>query len=204
MLVRKRKLKRENTQYIEIHKSNSETVHSFQRQIEKRQRESWRRCQKLLKNVTKTTVCRHTEITIFATQQLYNLQFQFISYNFEKFKISGINSSSFAGWLLEIFAKLQGNSSSSVNFSVTLHHFFEVTRAKLASAHSRRCLCGALQVKSQQHTLALSWVLSSSSRAKGASHFSLLLALKLSFLVFLKWRYQEPTLSSLSLGASFI
>lgn len=72
MLVRKRRFKRENIQDIEIHKSNSKTVHSFQRQIEKR--ESWRRCQKLLK------------ITILATPQLYNLQFQFISCNFKKSK----------------------------------------------------------------------------------------------------------------------
>lgn len=87
-----------------------------------RDTENWR-CQKILKNGKKTTLCIHTAITILATQQLYNLQFQLTVHNFVNFKISGINFSSFGDCLLEIFGKLRGNSSSSVNFSVTLHHF---------------------------------------------------------------------------------
>lgn len=83
MLVRKRKFKRENTQDIEIHKSNSKTVHSFQRQIEKR--ESWRRCQKLLKNVKKTTLSD-------TQKSLYRLPHNSITSSFSSFPVTSKNS----------------------------------------------------------------------------------------------------------------
>lgn len=125
--LEKRKLKRDNTPCVVIHKSSSEMA--LKKKL-RRQRESWRRRQKILKNCRKITLCIHTPITLLATQQLYNLYFQLVACNFTNLEISGINFSPFGDWLLEIFAQLRGNSSRLVNFSVTLQCFCAEARAK--------------------------------------------------------------------------